>query len=295
MRAAPAALWCIVSLLMLGTLATPLAAQHVLVAEYKKKPHIVRRVVRNRPFVEINGKLVAASEHRFALHQVGEYLPVFIAIRNVHVKTSSVQLSDSGSLINNEFHFTANFASALPLENVFVALELTFESGDKNIFLYEVGNLDRDQPRGLELVAHSNVPLGRGHYQLHLFSNGVEALHSLQPFDYREAMLDRMIAKRVQDRPDGPPAPFIGPSPEYPPSLQKTNTKGHTVIRLRVRANGAVLDPEVVEASDPAFGEAAVESLRQWRFFPRIKGGHAVDATVAMPIDFIPPYPAGKP
>lgn len=294
MRLAPVALWSAVALLFPGALATPLAAQHVLVAEYKKKAHIVRRVVRNRPMVEIDGKLVAAAKDRFALHPVEEYLPVFIAVRNVSVKTSSVEFTDGSGTINNEFHFSANFVSGVPLENVFVVLELNFERGDKNIFLYEVGNLERDRPRGLELMAPSSIPLGSGHYQLHLFSNGLEVLHSLQPFDYREAMLDRMIAKRVQGRADGPPTPFIGPSPEYPPGLQKTNTKGNTVIRLRVRANGAVLDPEVLEATDPAFGEAAVESLRQWRFLPRIKSGRAIEATVQMPIDFVPPQPAEK-
>lgn len=293
MRPAPSAR--LLGLLLAASLVhAPLAAQHVLIAEHKKKPHIVRRVSRSQPFVEIDGKLVAASGHRFALHKVPEYLPVFVAVRNVKVKTTAVQLQGSGSLINNEFRFSANFVSAHDLENVFVALELHFESGEKSIFLYEIGRLRPDRPRSLDLAAPTSVPLGSGRYQLHLFTNGAEVLHSLQPFAYRESMLDRMIAKRVAGRADGPPAPFIGPPPEYPSRLEKTNTKGSALVRLRVRTTGAIVDPEIVEASDPAFGEAAVEALRQWRFIPRIKGGRPVDATVNMPIDFVPPLPPEK-
>jgi TonB family protein len=49
-----------------------------------------------------------------------------------------------------------------------------------------------------------------------------------------------------------------------------------------------VLDPTIVEASDPAFGEAAVEALRVWRFIPAIKNGHPVEITANMPLDFSP-------
>ncbi len=280
------------ALALASLLAPSLDAQHVLLVEHKKKPHVVRRVSRSQPFVEIDGKLVAASGSRFGLHKVPEYLPVFIAVRDVKVNTAAVQVQDTGSLINNEFRFAANFVSAHALEDVFVALELEFESGEKSIFLYEIGHLRPNQPRFLDLGAPTSVPLGRGRYKLHLFTNGAEVLHSLQPFSYRESMLDRMIARRVEGRPDGPPAPFIGPAPEYPKRLEKTNTKGSAVIRLRVRASGAIVDPEVVEASDPAFGDSAVESLRQWRFLPRIKGGRPVDSTVNMPIEFVPPQPA---
>ncbi len=294
MRPAPTAALLIGFLIVTCLFSAPVSAQHVLIVEHKKKPHIVRRVSRSQPFVEIDGKLVAASGSRFALHKVPEYLPVFIAVRNVKVKTAAIQVQDTGSLINNEFRFSANFVSAHELENVFVALELIFESGEKSIFLYELGRLRPDHPRSLDLAARTGVPLGSGRYQLHLFTNGAEVLHSLQPFGYRESMLDRMIAKRVEGRADGPPAPFIGPPPEYPSRLEKTNTKGRALIRLRVRTSGAILDPEVVEASDPAFGEAAVESLRQWRFLPRIKAGRPVEATVNMPIEFVPPQPAEK-
>jgi TonB family protein len=55
-----------------------------------------------------------------------------------------------------------------------------------------------------------------------------------------------------------------------------------------------VLDPQVKEASDPAFGESAVVAARQWRFLPRVKNGRAVETQVDMPFDFAPPSVATR-
>lgn len=276
-------------LLGFGGLLTPLAAQSILVVEHNKKPTPVVSARDSRPFVEENGKLVAANGERFALPKVAEFLPVFIAVRNVNVRTSSVELVGSGSQINNQFEFRSTFESAYPLDDVFLVLELVFEDKSKSLFLREIGHLERDRPRSLDLAVRTGYPLGRGHYVLHLFSRGREVLHSQQPFAMREAALDRIVAKRSKDRPDGPPQPFIGPPPEYPAKLLKAKINGQVVLKLRVRTTGAVLDPTIVEASDPAFGEAALESLRQWRFLPRIKDGHPIETVVEMPLTFTPP------
>jgi len=268
----------------------PLHAQNVLVAEYDHKPVVVRAARRTRPYFEENGKLVAADDFKFTLHKVDEYLPVFIAVRNLKVGTRSLNLiNQGGAKINNEFRFRANFESAYPLDEVFVVLVLTFEDKSKSLFLQEVGRLTPHEPRTLDLVFPTSYALGPGHFELHVFVNGMEALHSNQPFEYREAVLDRMVAKHIKGRPDGNPEPFIGPPPEYPSKLFKKKIKGRATVRLRIRPTGAVIDPEIVEASDPAFGEAAVEAMRQWRFYPRIKAGRPVETTAEMPMDFEPP------
>ena len=275
-------------LLLLGGLPS-LFGQVVVITEYKKKPHIVRHVVRNTPYIEIDKKLIAAPANRFALHEVPEFVPVLISVRNIRVGTHAIELMDTASRINNEFELTADFSSAYALKRVFLVLELLLEDGTKRLFLQEIGTLGPDRPRSVRVRAPLNFPLGAGEYRLHLFVNGGEALHSQQPFNYREAMLDKMIAMRIKDRADGPPAPFIGPPPVYPKSLEKSKPHGRTVVQLRVHARGAVTDAQVIDASDPAFGEAAVEALRQWRFYPRIQAGRAVDATVNVPLDFVPP------
>ena len=83
------------------------------------------------------------------------------------------------------------------------------------------------------------------------------------------------------------PRPFVGPSPEYPPGLRKAKVKGEAMIRLQIRANGAVLDPQVRSASDPAFGEAALAAIRMWRFLPKVKDGRPVGTEAEMPFSFV--------
>ncbi len=131
-------------------------------------------------------------------------------------------------------------------------------------------------------------PLAPGPVPFHIFVRGIEALHSEMPFFAREAVLDSMIAKRVENQPDGGPKPFLGPAPEYPASLRKTNISGQAVVTLWIRVSGAVRDPVVKSATDPAFGEAALAAARTWRFIPRVKDGNPVECKVDMPFIFVP-------
>jgi TonB family protein len=274
--------------LSLGLLAiSSLPAQTILVADYNGKPAPVVAARDSRPLVDDHGKLVIASGRRFGLVKAKEFLPVFVAVRNVRVKTSLINVQ--GNAINNEFHFHGDFSSAYPLKDVFVVFELHPEDGSNSLFLHEIGDLGRNRTRDLDLVVPVSVRVGTGHFKLHLYSRGMEVFNSNQPFAFRESALNRIVARRVKGRKDGPPEPFIGPPPEYPAKLKKNKVRGQALIHLRILPNGAVTDPEVKNATDPAFGESAVEALRQWRFFPQIKDGHPVSTTADMPIDFVPP------
>lgn len=267
------------------------SAQHIVFAEHKGKVLPVRAAARANALVRVNDKLVVASGRRYALHKVDEYLPVFVAVRHLRARTSQVNMVDTGGSINHQFEFKADFVSAYPLENVFLVLDLQFEDGSNRLFLHEIGRLGPKKPQSLDLVVPTALPLGAGRFQLHVFSEGMEVLHSEHPFAYREAMLDRIVAKRTAGRPDGPPEPFLGPPPEYPRALLKSKTPGSAKLRLRVRSTGAVIDAVVLEASDPAFGQAAVDALRQWRFLPAMKHGRPIDTSVEMPLAFDPADP----
>jgi outer membrane biosynthesis protein TonB len=35
-------------------------------------------------------------------------------------------------------------------------------------------------------------------------------------------------------------------------------------------------------------GESALAAIRQWRFLPRIKNGHAIETVAVIPIEFTP-------
>jgi TonB family protein len=175
------------------------------------------------------------------------------------------------------------------LKDVFVVLEFEFDSGDKSLFLNQVGDLTPHSGRFINLAAPISHALGEGKYYLHIFSHGLEVFHSKQPFFFREAMLDRMIAKRIAGAPDGKPQPFIDPPPEYPRQFAKSRIKGSVQLHFTIRANGAVDNPAIVTASDPAFGEAALDSIRMWRFLPRIKAGRPIETSEDLPMEFEPP------
>jgi len=266
---------------------TPLAAQSVLLGEYEGKAYPVKLARDRLPFVEVGGKTVGANPKRLGLAKVDEYLPVFISIRGL--KVNSFHLNTGGSQINNEFHFQARFETAYKLSNVFLVLELNHDKEGKQLFLQEVGDLDPRETKSLRIIVPLQFSVGKGHFKIHLFSNGAEVLHSEMPEEYREKAVDRMIAKRIATLQSAEPAPFVGPAPEYPASLAKAKTKGQAVITLQIGPNGRVHDPAVKSATDPAFGIAALEAVKQWRFFPRVGQGHAVESQIEMPFDFSPP------
>lgn len=263
-------------------------AQNLLVVENSGKPAVVRAARGTRPLIIENDKPKIADGSRYALHPVETIYPLFVSVRNFRVRTTGVHLNGSGNSINNQLELTGEFISQTNLKDVFLALELTMEDGEKSILLQEIGELSSRHPRWINLVFRTGYNLGKGHFQFHLFTEGMEVLNSMQRFDYRERLLDKFIAKQVKDRPDGPPQPFVCPAPEYPAALAKKKINGRAVVKIRIRSTGAVLDPALVEASAPAFGEAAIEAVRAWRFIPAIKNGRAVEITANMPLDFNP-------
>ncbi len=271
-----------------GALAPRLGAQSALYVEHHGRMTLVRKAREERPYVEQNGALVPATTRQFALGKAGEYLPVFVSIRNLRVRTISAESVDTAALYNTLFEFYGEFVSAHPLDDVFVLLDFTLANGNKAYFLREIGSLEANKVRWRRFQIRMDSAIFNANYELHLFCGGAEVLQSEQPADYREAVLARMVAQRIANRPDGPPVPFIIPPPEYPEKLKSTGIKGHAVVRLGILANGAVTDPVVMSASEPAFGESAVAALHQWRFLPRIKGGQPVAATVELPFDFAP-------
>ena len=274
--------------LMWAAPAALLPAQTVLVTDYHGKPAPVVAASGSRPVIDDHGRRAFASGERFALVKTREFLPVFVAVRNVRVRTSYLQMDGAGA-INNEFHFHANFSSAYPLKDVFAVFEMHSDRGDRNLFLYELGQMEPNDPREIDLTVPTGFRVGSGHFRLHIYSGGMEVRNSQQPFDFREAALNRIVADHLKGRRDGPPEPFIGPPPEYPAKLAKAGVRGRAVVHLRILPNGAVVDPEVRSATDPAFGESAIAALRQWRFFPEIKNGRPVTAAVSLPLDFVPP------
>jgi TonB family protein len=271
-----------------------LAAQNVLLTEHGGQILVVRGASGLRPVVELEGKRTVSSGYRLGLRPVEEFLPVFVSVRNVQVTTSFITVADSGGEINNELHFRASFESTFLLDNVFVVLDLRGERAGHMFFLYEIGSLEPREPKPVEISVPLAFAFGSGQYYYHVFVDGMEALHSGIPVEQREAALDHMIAKRIGAVQDGHLKVFVGPPPEYPKSLRKANVAGRATVSVRVTATGRPVDITLKNATDPAFGEAAVAAVRLWRFLPVVRNGRPVETLANIPFAFTPPVKGGK-
>jgi periplasmic protein TonB len=77
----------------------------------------------------------------------------------------------------------------------------------------------------------------------------------------------------------------------YPPVLRDSRVSGRVVIELIVNEDGRVRDgsARVLEASHPAFGEAALRAVDRFRFRPAKMAGVAVPVRVTIPIQWTVP------
>jgi TonB family protein len=77
-----------------------------------------------------------------------------------------------------------------------------------------------------------------------------------------------------------------GVQPVYPDQLKTTGENGEAKIRATIDESGSVAEAVVVDATHPAFGEAAREAVKAWRFQPAEEDGKPVPQTVDIPIVF---------
>ena len=76
--------------------------------------------------------------------------------------------------------------------------------------------------------------------------------------------------------------------PDYPSSLLRREIEGSATIRVLVGTDGRVRQANVVSATHPEFGQAAVkQALRAWRFKPATRGGQPVEDWVTLPVSFV--------
>ncbi|HUJ44099.1 MAG TPA: energy transducer TonB [Opitutaceae bacterium] len=272
--------------LALGTPRAP--AQHFLAVEEDGKPIVVVAAHGTEPMVLVGGKPQIARGNRFMLGDGGEYLPCEVAVRNIDVKTSSALLNGLDE-INREFHFRCDLETGFPLANVFLVILLRFDTGEKALFLDEVGQLAPRKPHSISVTVPMWVNSNPGRYELYLFSGGRELFHTQMAPGSMDIALNRMVRERIKDVENAPVRPFVGPAPEYPKALYKKGVDGSATVAFTIGPNGAVFNPSVSEASRPEFGEAAMAVIRQWRFLPEVKGGVPVSTKAMMPFEFTAP------
>jgi TonB family protein len=72
----------------------------------------------------------------------------------------------------------------------------------------------------------------------------------------------------------------------YPPLLRDAAITGTAQVAMVVTAGGAATDVRVVEATHPAFADAAVAVMRQARFTPARRGDRPVAVRLQLPVSF---------
>ena len=77
------------------------------------------------------------------------------------------------------------------------------------------------------------------------------------------------------------------PTPRYPPAAARLRESGRVLLSVAVNAAGL---PERVEIStssgSPRLDQAALETVRRWRFVPARQGDQPIAATVTVPLVF---------
>lgn len=97
--------------------------------------------------------------------------------------------------------------------------------------------------------------------------------------------------------PTGPPAAATpprfdadylkNPAPAYPPISRRNNEQGRVLLRVLVAADGTAQEVALKTSSGhERLDQAALDTVRQWRFVPARVGGEPVAAWVVVPISF---------
>jgi len=74
--------------------------------------------------------------------------------------------------------------------------------------------------------------------------------------------------------------------PLYPSEMKRQGIEGSVLVEFIVDETGHVTNPHVVKTSDPAFDEATLRAVANWRFEPGRKNNHTVRFRMALPVDF---------
>lgn len=82
------------------------------------------------------------------------------------------------------------------------------------------------------------------------------------------------------------PKPLKQVQPLYPADLKAARVAGEVVVTFLVDTDGSVENPVVEKASEPAFGEAAIQALSAWQFAPGTKDGVPVRCRLILPLKF---------
>ena len=76
--------------------------------------------------------------------------------------------------------------------------------------------------------------------------------------------------------------------PVYPYGLVRDGVKGSATVKFMISETGKVSYAEVVKATQPEFGAAAVAMIEQWEFEPALRGGRPTQSVFSYTQEFSP-------
>jgi TonB family protein len=275
-------------LLLISLMTAHVCAQTVLMTANGQKMSWVRAASGSTPCIEVDGKVQPIAPQGYVLKPVSEYRPVLVNVRNPYTRVS-YGTTDTSVASNKMLVYSATLETGYRLDDVFVVTTLGPPGAYSSIVLSQVDHLVPNQERQISVSMPLGATLGSGGCQLHVFSGGLEVINSEILPNVREAALDTMVAARLKGVHAAGLRLFFGPPPEYPASLKSANLKGQATIAIHIGKNGAVSNPVVRSATDPAFGDAALAAVQMWRFLPGIKDDQAVETQAVVPFTFEQP------
>jgi len=83
-----------------------------------------------------------------------------------------------------------------------------------------------------------------------------------------------------------PPIPIYRVEPEFTDAARKAKYQGTVEVSIIVDADGAVRDARVVRAVGLGLDERALDAVKQWKFKPGMKDGHAVPVYAQINVTF---------
>ena len=77
---------------------------------------------------------------------------------------------------------------------------------------------------------------------------------------------------------DGDAVPLVRVPPQYPERARSRGIEGRVLVQFTISRSGSVKDAKVI-AAEPSdiFNDAAVKSVMQWKYNPKIENGKAVE------------------
>ena len=93
---------------------------------------------------------------------------------------------------------------------------------------------------------------------------------------------EKIVTQGLDER----PVPIFTSTPRRPTTGLEDGQPAEAKVRFFISRKGTVELPEVLEATSPGVGYAAIQAISSWQFYPPTVDGKPVDTRVVVPVVF---------